>query len=242
MKVLLVDDERLARVELRRLLAEHPVEVVGEAENIADALALTAELRPDLVFLDVQMRGESGFDFLERVPPPAPRVVLVTAHDGFAVRGFECNVLDYLLKPVRPARLADSLRRWSAALPASSPRSRGDAAAEFTLIRAAGAARLVPWREIGCIGAEGNYTRVSLLEGGACLVLRTLKDWIALAPPSAFVQVHRAHLVRLDWVREMRTTPHGDLELVLRDASVIPVGRTYRATLRALLEGADRHG
>jgi two-component system LytT family response regulator len=231
-KVLLVDDERLARLELRRLLAAHPVEVAGEADNVADALALTAATEPDLVFLDVQMRGESGFDFLERVPAPGPRVVLVTAHDGFAVRGFECNVLDYLLKPVRPERLAHSLGRWQPRPPAPA-----EPAAGFTWIRAAGASRLVPWRDIRCISAEGNYTRVALLDGSSCLVLRTLKDWLAHVPAASFEQVHRAHLVRLECVREVRTTVHGDHELVLTDLVVVPVGRTYRAQLRMRLAG-----
>ncbi len=233
MRVVLVDDERLARLELRRLLTAHPVEVVGEADNIAEAFALTAVERPDLVFLDVQMRGESGFDFLERLGGGAPRVVLVTAHEGFAVRGFECNVLDYLLKPVRPERLAESLRRWRHATKPASPDAGG-----FTLIRAAGASRLVPWSDIGCISAEGNYTRVVLREGPPCVVLRPLKDWLALAPSPAFVQVHRAHIVRADWMRELRTLPHGDHELELRNGLVVPVGRVYRAAVRALFEQA----
>ena len=111
MKAILVDDERLARRELRRLLVKHPqVDVVGEAANAEEARSLLAELRPDLVFLDVQMPGESGFDFLMKLSS-FPAIIFTTAFDQFAVKAFEFGAYDYLLKPVEPDRLAASLAR-----------------------------------------------------------------------------------------------------------------------------------
>jgi two-component system LytT family response regulator len=110
MKTVLIDDERLARDELRRLLQAHPeVEVAGEAANVTEALRLLPVLRPDLIFLDIEMPGRTGFDLLEALPAPHPEIIFVTAYDAFALRAFEVNALDYLLKPVVPARLAKTL-------------------------------------------------------------------------------------------------------------------------------------
>src|SRR5512140_1560367 len=113
LKALLVDDEPPARDLLRRLLAAHAatVRVVGEARSVADAAEKCARLRPDLVFLDVQMPREDGFALLPRLTPPLPAVIFVTAYDTFAVRAFDANAADYLLKPVTPARLARALAR-----------------------------------------------------------------------------------------------------------------------------------
>ena len=110
MKALLIDDERLARSELRRLLAAHPdITIVGEAVDVEDAAQKVAELKPGLLFLDVQMPGADGFSLLERLEPPLPAVIFTTAYDEFAVKAFEFNALDYLLKPVDPNRLIAAL-------------------------------------------------------------------------------------------------------------------------------------
>src|SRR5262245_61487931 len=112
MKALLVDDERLARNELRRLLAAHAdIEIVGEAVDVEDALAKIDSLKPELLFLDVQMPGADGFSLLERLEPPLPAVIFTTAYDEFAVKAFEFNALDYLLKPVDPNRLVAALEK-----------------------------------------------------------------------------------------------------------------------------------
>ncbi len=112
MRVLLVDDERLARGEPRRLLADaKDIEIVGEASNAAEAREKLESCKPDLVFLDVQMPGETGLEFLETLEPPIPQVIFTTAYDEFAVKAFELNALDYLLKPVDPARLSSAIER-----------------------------------------------------------------------------------------------------------------------------------
>jgi len=112
MKALLIDDERLARSELRRLLAAHPdIETVGEAVDVEDAVQKVTELKPGLLFLDVQMPGADGFSLLERLEPPLPAIIFTTAYDEFAVKAFEFNALDYLLKPVDPNRLIAALER-----------------------------------------------------------------------------------------------------------------------------------
>src|SRR3954471_6920267 len=112
MKALIIDDERLARNELRRLLAAHAdIEIVGEAVDVEDALAKIGVLKPDLLFLDVQMPGADGFSLLEQLEPPLPLVIFTTAYDEFAVKAFEFSALDYLLKPVDPNRLVAALEK-----------------------------------------------------------------------------------------------------------------------------------
>ncbi|MEO7733217.1 MAG: response regulator, partial [Kofleriaceae bacterium] len=120
MRVLIIDDERLARSELRRLLGAHPeLEIVGEARNADEALDQIARFAPDLVFLDVRMPGCDGFELLERLDD-APAVIFTTAFDQYALRAFEVSALDYLVKPIRPDRLAAALAKAAARIPASA--------------------------------------------------------------------------------------------------------------------------
>lgn len=234
MKALIVDDEQPARIELRRLLSLHPdVEVAGEAADVGSALSLTAALRPDVVFLDVHLAGESGFDYAGRVPAPVPRIVFVTAYDRYALRGFECNALDYLLKPVHPARLAETLRRVRASETVRQPAGEDDA----VFIKAASVARFVPWRDVRHVTASGNYTRVRLADGSDLIVLRPLKEWLALAPAALFIQVHRSALVQRAAIREIRPAGEKKRELLLHDGTVLPLGREYAAALRETLGG-----
>jgi two-component system LytT family response regulator len=233
MKALIVDDEGPARLEMRRLLSVHPVvEVAGEAADVDTALELTARLEPEIVFLDIQLAGESGFDYVARCPEPHPHIVFVTAHDQYAVRGFECNALDYLLKPVHPDRLVETLRRVSKRGPRETVQAGKD---DLLYLKGTSLARFVRWSEVISILAEGNYTRVRLEDGTSPLIRRALKDWTALAPEDAFFQTHRTALVQRDAVREIRKLEGGSLQLVLSDGSVIPVGRAYRGQVRAAL-------
>lgn len=233
MKVLVVDDEAPARMELRRLLSVFPeVAVVGEAADVQTALALTADLRPDVVFLDIHLAGESGFDYAGRVPEPGPRIVFATAYDRYALRAFECNALDYLLKPVDPTRLTEALRRVRTRETVIR-RTAGEDDAVF--VKAGAVASLVPWRDIQSITANGNYTRLRIAGGGDVIVLRPLKEWLTLAPPGMFLQVHRSVLVRRAAIRELRQTGEKKHELLLHGGLSVPVGRGCAADVRAAL-------
>ncbi|MEO5961597.1 MAG: response regulator, partial [Opitutaceae bacterium] len=169
MKALLIDDERLARSELRRLLAEFPeIEIAGESANAKQAREQLAGLKPDLLFLDVQMPGETGMELLESLEPPAPHVIFTTAYDEFAVKAFELNALDYLLKPVDPARLAAAIGKLHekiAGLPTDSaagktaPRGRL-AAEDKVFVREGERCWFVEVKSIRLLESEGNYTRV----------------------------------------------------------------------------------
>jgi two-component system LytT family response regulator len=232
LRALVVDDERLARVELLTLLRAHPeVEVVGEAADADEALRRMEALDPDVLFLDVQMPGSSGFELLERAHPRG-RVVFVTAYDTHALRAFDVNALDYLLKPVHPERLAATVARLAGGDgdPRSPQRLGGD---DHLWIQSDRAARFVKVRQIACILGAGDYTEVVTGDGKRTLVLRALKDWERRLPATMFARVHRGTLVNMEWVE--RIEPHGDesFRVILRGIDrPVPMSRRHAARLK----------
>jgi len=263
MRVLLVDDERLARAELRRLLAPHPeMEVVGEAVSAADAVAQIVALRPDLLLLDVQMPGGSGFDLLASLDD-VPDVIFTTAFDRYALQAFEVNALDYLQKPIQPARMAAALaraaqRRQAAAALAADARHAGASGgtaspAAVAAVAAAGAADHAPPRpapqklfikdgercwfvalhEIRLFESEGNYTRV-YFDGQQPLMLRTLTQLEEKLDPQRFFRASRRHIVNLDHVRGVAPNDAGGLDLALRDGPAVEVSRRRAAQFKTL--------
>jgi two-component system LytT family response regulator len=234
MRVLIVDDEPPARARLKRLLAVYPqIEVVGEAGDAAEALAAVAALRPELLLLDVQMPGGSGLDVAASLPDPAPRIVFVTAFDHYALPAFDAAALDYLLKPVDPARLAHSIQRWSA-VPA--PTARRPPPARL-LIPERGRTLVIETAGIVRIEAADNYVELHTLTQGSVLMRRTLAALVADLGPG-FVRIHRRHAVALAQVVSIQPGERGDALLRLRDGGELPVSRPWRATLNAAL--ADR--
>jgi two-component system LytT family response regulator len=199
-KAVLIDDEKLARADLRARLAAHPeVEITGEAALLDAAAALLQRADYDLVFLDVQLLGGTGFDLVPAVRPGA-RIIFVTAYDQFALRAFEVNALDYLRKPVRAARLAEALRRASAGRPPpDAPRPAAALAADdiVQVKTGPGAARFVRVGEILLLASQDNYTEVRLTGGERLLVRQTLTAWEQRLPASHFMRVHRQYIVNL---------------------------------------------
>jgi two-component system LytT family response regulator len=196
-RTLLIDDEASARDDLRRLLAAHPgVSIIGEAGRFADAQARLARSDYDLVLLDIQLRGGNGFDLVPLVRPEA-RIIFVTAHDQYALRAFAVNALDYLLKPVEPARLAEALRRASAAPPEPSTTAlRPDDVVQVKT--GPGAARFVRVPDILVVTSQDNYSAVHLIAGEQFLVRQTLANWEERLPATHFMRVHRQALINLD--------------------------------------------
>lgn len=246
LRTLLVDDERLARKRLRSLLAAHPeVSVVGEAGNVAEAAALAARERPALIFLDVQMPPATGFDLLPLLEP-APAIVFVTAHDEFAVRAFAASAVDYLLKPVDPARLVLALQhvrlRLAAQPDEAPPPDERPAAARLAVddslvLRDSGRIRRVRLGEIAALVAEGDYTRVHLATDRSMLVLRRMAAWEALLPMPPFLRAHRSLLVNLERVAglDIASRDAGQLTLDAFGAPTLELGRVALAQLRAAL-------
>lgn len=222
LRALLIDDEPNARADLRQLLAAHAadVEIIAEAETMDEAEAALARPDYDLVFLDVQLRGGTGFELVPRIRAEA-RIVFVTAHDRYAVRAFEVNALDYLLKPIAPDRLAEAVARSVAARVRARSREtdeREDDACLLPLqpndiiyLRTGTTGRFVPVQHISAIDAEQNYSAARLADGTRIMVRRTLKSWEDLLPGTHFMRVHRAAIVNLERItryerdREERT-------------------------------------
>lgn len=245
-RTVIVDDEPLARVGLRMLLkAEPDIEIVGEAEDSDGAAALIAAARPELVMLDVQMPGGDGFDVLRRVAEiHLPVVVFVSAHDRFALRAFEVHALDYLLKPVVPERLAESLRRVRLEL-ASDDRAGARALARLLdgedpleirghprrlAVRERDRYVLVPCERIERIEAAGNY--VQLYAGGRTHLLRsTMADVLSQLDPASFARIHRSWIVRIECVASVVPSGNGDFEVHLHDGTVLPMSRNHRDAL-----------
>lgn len=226
-RTLLIEDDRFARRIHRKMLAVHPeVRVVGEAVSVTAARVLLARDDYDLVFLDIQLVGGSGFDLMADIRRGA-RVIFLTAHSQHALRAFELNALDYLLKPVQASRLAESLRRLSlrpveAPSPAPAPLRTEDS----VLLRSTKHRRLVPLRNILVIEAQENYSLVQLADGSRELVRRSLKAWTALLPAEAFLRVYRTALVNLAHVTGFhRSGPKAFLLRLTGLRRLVPVSR-----------------
>jgi two-component system LytT family response regulator len=236
MNALLVDDERLARQELRRLLGGHAdVTIVGEAVNADEAVACLAEPSIDLVFLDIQMPGGSGFDVLERLDR-VPLVVFTTAFDEYAVRAFEVNAFDYLLKPVRPERLASALEKARAMLAAARevrperPRSSG----ERVFLRDGERCWIVQWAEIVLFEVEGNYAR-AYFGSNRPLIRMSLNALEARLDPAIFFRASRQHIVNLRFIESVETTPDDTYIIHLKNKTEVPVSRRQSRQLRESL-------
>jgi two-component system LytT family response regulator len=249
-RVLVADDEPLARRGVRQLLAPHSeMTVVGESRNGPETLRALDALAPDLLFLDVQMPEMDGFQVLRaRGARQMAAVVFVTAHDRFAVRAFEAHALDYLVKPLNVERFEAALQRVRerllmmdavdraarlTALLAAERAHREKSGVERLVVSTAAGDVVIPVAEIDWIGADDYY---ACLHVGAKdhLLRETLTSLEARLDARRFARVHRSAIVQLDRVRELRTTLYGG-EVVLRNGSCVPVSRRKRAMLQNLL-------
>ncbi|WP_163991419.1 LytR/AlgR family response regulator transcription factor [Pyxidicoccus caerfyrddinensis] len=249
-RVLIVDDEPLARERLKDLLSEEAdMEVIGECRDGREAIASIEAVRPDLVFLDVQMPAPDGFGVLRAVAPEKrPTVVFVTAHRDFAVQAFEANALDYLLKPFDQERFRMSLarareRRRSPATDLlerleslSLPRPPAQERYATRLITKVGwRMRFLRVEDIDYLEAEGNYVSVHLGKQ-SYLARETMSALEEKLDPAKFMRVHRSLIVRLDRIEEVEPLPPGEYVLLLRDGTKLTTGRSYRARLQQVLD------
>lgn len=249
MRALIVDDERLARAELRRLLAAHPdIEIVGEAAHAGEARDRIAELAPDLLLLDIEMPGANAFDLLASLDA-APAVIFTTAFDAHAVRAFEVSALDYLLKPIDPARLAAALERALEAFRPAAAIDRGmpgegggdpDGLAggagglprgiDRVFVRDGERCWFVRLSDVAVIESEGNYARLDV--PGQPLLARSLAYLEARLQP-AFFRASRKHLVNLKLVDRVEAVPGGGLVLILPGGKEVEMSRRAAQRFRA---------
>ena len=230
--VLIADDEPAARRGVRQLLSPYPeFTVCGEARNGAEALTALDVSRPDLLFLDVQMPGIDGFEVIRRrTPERMPIVVFLTAYDQFAVRAFEAQALDYLVKPVTEARFAATIKRVTRQL-----RSEGAHTTDAPIIvTTAKGATVLHAREIDWIESSDNYSR--LWTGGRSYLLRqSMRELEQRVGALGFARAHRRALVRIAAVKELTMTASGGLTARLHSGATIPVSRRLRAAFTSAI-------
>jgi two-component system LytT family response regulator len=250
-RALIADDEPLARRGVRILLERSPdIEIVGEATGGVEAADLIQRLRPDLVFLDVQMVGCDGFETLKRAgPAAAPVVVFVTAYDEYAIKAFEFNAVDYLLKPYDDVRFAAALERAKE----SVIRRRTDAVdnrlerliehfegegRDRILLKSSGEIIFLKTAEIDWIEAEGDYVKFHVA-GRTHLMRGTMAALEERLDPKRFIRIHRSTIVNADRLRKLSPSFEGEYAVILQDGTKLRMSRGYQDRIKSLLGSVD---
>ncbi|MEW6257961.1 MAG: LytTR family DNA-binding domain-containing protein [Pseudomonadota bacterium] len=228
LRVLVVDDEPLARRAIKRLLRAHPIDVVGEAETIAEAMSLIEATHPDLLFLDIELNGGDGFDLLAALANP-PKVVFVTAYAQHAVEAFAVDAVDYLLKPVAPERLAEALTRVERELAQRAEKAE-DGIVE---LRTPSRSVLAKPADIVALKADGDFTRVLLAAQPPLMIWRTLTHFEQVLPTPPFVRLSRSIMINMDRLRRIDAQSRDDVRLTLEGiGETLSIGRAAAARLR----------
>lgn len=237
MKALIVDDERLARVELRRLLSPFKeIKIVGEAVNAEDALNKITELRPDIIFLDIQMPGKNGFQLLEELDS-VPTVIFTTAYDEYALKAFDYNALDYLLKPIEPNRLEEAIKKIF------EKKAKDTAAEEHpeklteddqVFVKDGEKCWFVKLANIRLFESEGNYVRL-YFEDNKPLILRTLNYLDERLDRKTFFRANRKHIINLRWIESISPWLNGGLLVKLKGGHKIEVSRRQSVKFKDIM-------
>jgi two-component system, LytTR family, response regulator len=235
-RTLIIDDERLARRDLVTLLRDfREIDVVGEADDVPSAALAVACLDPDLIFLDIQMPGQSGFDLLEKIETRA-RVIFVTAYDAYALRAFEVNALDYLLKPVNPARLARALEKLKTQESESTVRTRPLEYDDRLFVMFGNRFRFLKVSSMLSIHAAGDYSEIRLLDGTKGLTLKSMKEWEHRLPPQYFIRIHRSAIINMEYVESVEESFNYSLRVFMKGVSdPLLVSRRYAVRLKERL-------
>lgn len=240
LRAVIVDDEPLARARLSRLLGrEQAVEILAEFGDGESAAAGLPALAADVVFVDVRMPQLDGFAMLDRLPASQrPLVVFVTAYSEHAVQAFDARAVDYLVKPVAPDRLHDSVQRvrhqLSARAGAAPAEETATAYPERLAVPDGLRLRIVPVREIECVLAQGNYVELKI-DGRGLLLRETMAGIVEKLDPKLFVRIHRSRIVRIDLIEQVEAYGAGQYLLRMRSGIRMTSGRSYRNQLRRAL-------
>ena len=244
--VLVVDDEPLAREMIREMLSGDPeVEIVGECANGSEAVAAIKSLKPDLVFLDIQMPELGGFEVLESFEPQAtPYIIFVTAYDQYAVRAFEVHAFDYLMKPFDSERFDAAWQRVKAQIKLDQTGDRerhilalleelksGPRHLERLVIKNGGRVFFLNVQDVYCIESEGNYVRVYDHQKGY-LLRETISSLEEQLDPKQFRRIHRSAIVKIDRIKEMQPWFHGEYRIIMENGKELTLSRNYRANFQ----------
>ena len=243
-RCVIVDDESLARERLRVLLKNHPdIVVIAEAADGASAVEVIEALKPDLVFLDVQMPELDGFGVVESLSlQPLPRIIFVTAHEKFALKAFDVHAVDYLLKPFDRSRFDTALQRALDSIQKAMPNQAVEAVETIgkmrpldrLAVKADGKVRLLRFEEIEWIEAADNYVTLHL---GTDKILHreTLNKMEARVPASRFMRISRSCIINVEKIKELQPLFHGEYVVILRGGARVTLSRSYRDKLNELL-------
>ena len=240
MRAIIIDDERLARTELRKLLQDYPeVEVVDEAANADEGINKIDSLQPDLVFLDIQMPGKTGFDMLAELER-APHVIFTTAYDEYALKAFEVNALDYLLKPIEPKRLADAMQKLHVAETKEShiiPENFNQSIlteVDQVFVKDGERCWFVKLSDIRLFESVGNYAKV-FFGANKPLILKSLNALEERLDPKTFFRANRKHIVNLRMIEKIEPYFNGGLLLELKGGEKIEVSRRQTVKFKEMM-------
>jgi two-component system, LytTR family, response regulator len=241
MRAIIIDDERLARAELRKLLQEFPeIEIVDEAGNVEEGISKIDTHNPDLIFLDIQMPGKTGFDLLAEVDK-APQVIFTTAYDEYALKAFEVNALDYLLKPVEPKRLADAIHKLNAGENGNHgagyvPQENRSLLSEEDQVFVKDGDRcwFVKLSEIRLFESVGNYAKV-FFGSNKPLILKSLNALEERLDEKTFFRANRKHIVNLKLIEKIEPYFNGGLLLELKGGEKIEVSRRQTVKFKEMM-------
>lgn len=237
MRAIIADDERLARQELKSMLATYPgIEIVGECADAKSAIESINALRPDVVFLDIQMPGKTGFDVLEEVTF-VPEVIFVTAHDEFALKAFEVNALDYLLKPVQGARLSDAIKKVGDRIrenQTSTEKANVLGESDQVFVKDGEKCWFVKLGDVRLFESEGNYVRL-FFGTSRPLILRSLNYLDERLNSKTFFRASRKHIINLQWVDNIESWFNGGLLVKLKGGETVEISRRQAVKLKEMM-------
>ena len=238
-KAIIIDDERLARNELKKLLLDHSdIEILDEATNVDEGIEKIEQHNPDLIFLDIQMPGKTGFDLLAEVER-APKVIFTTAYDEYAIKAFEVNALDYLLKPIEPKRLSDAIQKLHAELFKEQVGFHGNNRAPLTeldqvFVKDGERCWFVKLGEIRLFESVGNYAKV-FFAGNKPLILKSLNALEERLDDRMFFRANRKHIINLRWIDKIEPYFNGGLIVELKGGEKIEVSRRQTVKFKEMM-------
>jgi len=242
MRTLIVDDERLARNELKRLLEPYTkIEIVGEAANAEEALVMIDELQPELLFLDIQMPGKNGFELLSSIEGKTPEVIFTTAYDEYAIKAFEFNALDYLLKPIDNERLKETIHRIEENQ--AQPEHTSDTSertekilgeSDQVFVKDGEKCWFVKLGKIRLFESMGNYVRLHF-DDQKPLVLKSLNNLEERLDPNTYFRANRKHIINLQWIEKIEPWFSGGLLVTLQGGDKIEISRRQAIRFKELM-------
>lgn len=238
-KAIIIDDERLARNELKKLLLDHSdIEILDEATNVDEGIEKIEQHNPDLIFLDIQMPGKTGFDLLAEVER-APKVIFTTAYDEYAIKAFEVNALDYLLKPIEPKRLSDAIQKLHAELFKEQVGFHGNNRGPLTeldqvFVKDGERCWFVKLAEIRLFESVGNYAKV-FFAGNKPLILKSLNALEERLDDRMFFRANRKHIINLRWIDKIEPYFNGGLIVELKGGEKIEVSRRQTVKFKEMM-------